>query len=84
MASLVCGWLDLVSVPEAAAAVHDSRSMSSTDEAHFLNVRSASRVCSQRPPFGHLHAPVINVRVAGFVCVGYPITRAHAIVRGTV
>ena len=44
MASLVSGWLDLVSAPEAAGfAEHDGRSMSSTDEAYFLRVRSVMR-----------------------------------------
>ena len=64
MASLVCGWLDLVSAPEAAGAEPDGRSMSSTDEAHFLNVHSASRVFPLRPSFGHLHVPVIEVCVS--------------------
>ena len=40
MASLVCGWLDLVSASETAAADDDGRGMSATDESYFLRVRA--------------------------------------------
>ncbi len=40
MASLVCGWLDLVSATDDEAATdRDGRGMSATDESHFLRVR---------------------------------------------
>ena len=39
MASLVSGWLDLVSATEATATDRDRLGMSATDEAHFLRVR---------------------------------------------
>ena len=42
MASLVCGWLNLLSATDDdTAADRDDRGMSATDESHFLRVRSS-------------------------------------------